>query len=179
MADQSFLDMAVVAMITYDLDGAHLLHQMEIPAILDALLVKYPDAKLSRVNLFAKLRDYSIASEEDRKGGEISLNDYWFSEKPEFLVEASKTAKGWHCCLGREPQRVLTHEFGHCLADARPKLMVWAEWAWKQATRDPARASSGYALVNPGEYWAEEFAAYELGALAGPRREVMRGLLQG
>lgn len=163
-------------MIQYDYVGMHELYRMEIPTVLDALMVKYPDAKLDRVELFWRPLDQSIATTEPPV---LKLNAYWFSQKPQVLIDASKLARGWHCSLGQEPRRVLTHEFGHALMAARPHLRDYAEEAWENATLHPALAISGYALVDADEFWAEEFAAYELGVLAGRRRERMREVLAG
>lgn len=161
--------------ITYDLDMAHPLYRIQIPPILDALKAKYPDARLERVSMFWKDIDYSLANTE--ADGNMRLNAYWFRQDPEFLIECSKLAKGWHCCLGVEPRRVLTHEFGHAVRMARPHVMQFAEPMWQAATRVPSKASSGYALIDADEFWAEEFAAYELGALDGQRATVMREVL--
>ena len=160
-------------MTEYSLEGAHALYRMEIPAVLDALVVKYPDAELQRVELFWKTLDRSIAA-TDTDSGTLRLNAYWFSKEPSFLIEASKGARGWHCCLGQEPRRVLTHEYGHSLMAARPWLRDYARPSWAAATRTPTLASSGYGLVDEDEWWAEEFSCYELGALNGQRAYAMK-----
>jgi len=152
-----------VAEIYYSLAGAHPYYCIEVPSILDRLHVKYPDAPLQRVELYYRETDTSLASND---GKTLRLNAYWFAADPDFLKDASRLGRGWHCCLGREPDRVLTHEFGHSLMESRAGLRQWAKRRWEAATIKPWLAPSGYALVSADEYFPETFAALELKALA-------------
>lgn len=163
-----------MAEISYDLAGAHPYYCIEVPVILDQLSVRYPDAPLQRVELFQRETDTSLASNDSKT---LRLNAYWFAADPEFLKQASRLGRGWHCCLGQEPRRVLTHEFGHSLMAARPALRQWAREAWREATAKPWLAPSGYAMISDEEYFPEAFAALELRALTAERARRMQELL--
>jgi hypothetical protein len=104
--------------------------------------------------------------------GQIRLNSFWFADEPARLqrasdarhtIDAGGVSLGWHGPMTEEPRQVLTHEFFHCLYEAIPSARPWSERMWSRATREPSLAPSGYALSEPGEWFAEFGAMREMG----------------
>lgn len=160
-------------MIEYDLAGAHPAYRREIPEILEPLAEAYPGAGFRSVGLYEpKPGDTSMGA--THPGGRIELNPHWFARDPVHLKSAAQHYPvidvggiqiGWHGPMVWEPLQVLTHEFGHVVRMALPKRLgdEWAGDRWRQATREPWRAPSGYALVNDEEFFGEMFALVHLG----------------
>ena len=130
---------------------------------------RYPVANLQKVLAFDRPGDESMGYATKNA---IHLNRHWFSKPLDVLRRAAiggrilRGAEGvaaWHDDMD-EPRHVLTHEFGHLLADALPGYAAFARDGWLAATREPGLAASGYSLADPDEWFAETFAAAELGA---------------
>lgn len=159
--------------INFDLAGAHPGFRRVIPSILVPLHERYPGAKLRVVRLYdPEDGDTSMGATYD--DGTIKLNKYWFDRDPAELSAAAKrhavievghAPMGWHGPMVWEPQQVLTHEFFHCVWNGLPCDLVeeWATARWREATRRPHLAPSGYALASPPEFFGEMGALCELG----------------
>ena len=152
-------------------DGVHRDFLPTVDVILGALLTAYPQAKLSAVRLFERPGDRSLAHVE---GVTIMLNALWFSRPRAALAEAALLGRAsapygaqlWHGGMPDTPlpYHLLTHEFGHLLATATPGAVEFSAHSHAAALNDPSLAASGYALVDPDEWWGETFAALRLGA---------------
>ena len=172
-------------MILYDLDRAHPASAPLIRRIVDALAERYPWAPLREVRLYEqKSGDRSMANTTEH---EITLNPYWFSRDPvELRLQATRNTRvrlrgrevEWHGGMTDEPRHVLTHEFGHSLSHALPGWRALAGQARSRALDDPRLAVSGYGLVDDDEYFAEMFAAYELGTARIACARAVRDLLE-
>lgn len=141
-------------------------------SILAALSEAYPIVPSITVKLTDKDGDESLGA---AVGGTIELNARWFAEPKVILdqaiIQARKTtppdAPAWHGHIGgaeQEYERFLTHEFGHLLATKLPGYEDFARAGQRAALSAPEIAVSGYALVDPDEWWTETFAALRLGA---------------
>lgn len=132
---------------------------------------------------------YEPQSDDDRSLGyaernHIVLNGYWFSRRPIYLRLAafqgrksgdSSVAK-WHGDM-REPGHVLSHEFGHVLANAfhgNRAFEAFCEEGFSQTLANPSAALTGYALANADEWWAETFASSEVGGIVAMRSSQVR-----
>lgn len=169
-------------MIHYDLTRAHPRFAPMIREIIGALVERYPWAPLHSVRVYEPpLGDRSMGNTKD---GVISLNEHWFGADPRDLQDAAlarhdillrRLRVSWHGGMTAEPIHLLSHEFGHALAPAIPGCRAFARDARAAALLDPSLAISGYGLVDDDEYWAEIFAACELGKASGEtRRQVMK-----
>lgn len=157
-------------MILYNLAYAHPSFVPPIRQTIDALAARYPRVPLREVRLYdPKPGDRSMAR---TTAHEIALNPYWFSRPADELKEAAKRCTDirlrghvvkWHGGMTDEPIHLCTHEFAHSLSHALPGWRVLAGPARNRALADPSLAVSGYGLSNNDEYFAELFAAYELG----------------
>jgi hypothetical protein len=158
-------------MIKFDLASAHQEHHKLIERIIGNLADRYPWVPLRTVRI------YEPRSADDRSMGNadtpgtVALNAYWFAQPPSLLqAEALACRKvmingceiSWHGPMIEEPVHVVTHEFGHVVTDAIPDWREWAVGGWRSALTNPENAVSGYALSDPAEFFAEEFAAAEL-----------------
>ncbi len=171
-------------MIRFDLARVHPSFVPPIRQTIDALAARYPRAPLREVRLYEpKPGDRSMAR---TTAHEIALNPYWFSRPVDELKEAAKRCTDvrlrghvviWHGGMNDEPIHVLHHEFAHSLSHGLPGWRALAGQARGRALADPALAVSGYGLANDDEYFAEMFAAYELGMLRGKDRDGMSELL--
>ena len=171
--------------INYKLDDAHRDYRTLLPACLNPLAAKYPQAKLREVRLFKfDINNHSLANADH--DGIIEFNPYWFAREPRLLQEAaldhpeidvSGHMLKWHRDATDEPLQVAAHEFGHILAQQIPTCLRWAKPAWEKATRDPSLAPSAYGLVNDSEFWAECFCMYELGLAPDWMRDEIAELL--
>jgi hypothetical protein len=169
--------------VRFSLDRAHPEHRDKIEGLIRGLLSHYPWVPLREVRLYQpKGNDRSLG--DASKKGVISLNSYWFACDPKILEEAAENrvrspdGVAFHGLMAIEPDHVVTHEFGHILTDARPDWKAWTEPRWRAATRDTSSAPSGYAVANPGEYFAEAFAEYALGLAPDDRDSAMKTFLQ-
>lgn len=165
-------------MVAFELDGAHPGHQAVIEATINRLAARYPMAPLREVKLYEPMPgDRSLGNADEP--GVIKLNAYWFSQSPEVLQQAAlewpmmPLGNGreipWHGQMLDEPEHTTCHEFGHILAQALPKVRRVAQTGWRADTKDPTKAVSGYAIaVGADEWWAENFAAHELGFQSAP-----------
>jgi hypothetical protein len=169
-------------MVEYRLEAAHPAYRPAIRDILDELCRRYPGVDLAAVDLYEpEIGDTSMADADENFV--IWLNAHWFARPPEILQRAADEAL--HMPLGNcrwlqfHPLHddilldVLAHEYGHVVALSHPAVLDWAEAAWLAATEEPELAPCGYALANgmadeddgsvASEFWAEAFAAFELG----------------
>lgn len=171
-------------MITFDLEDAHLSYRDPIRDILVRLAKKYPQAPLRTVKLYrGPAADRSLAN---TTGTTIALNRHWFGQDPEVLQRAALECRdidlgrqriAWHGEMTEQPEQLLTHEFGHALSGAVPGWRRFAVEHRNAGLRDPASAPSGYALVDPEEFWAEAFCATELGKARPALAREVRSLL--
>ena len=166
-------------MISFDLDRAHPWYRFVIRNQIWTLADKYPQASLKRVRIYrpASADDRSLGNAD--KNGVIALNEYWFAQPPEVLRHAAENwplmplGDGrfieWHGPMTREPEHVLTHEYGHVVAQGNDAIAQWSDIYWNRITANPETAPTGYALSDIAECWAECFACCELGygALVG------------
>lgn len=141
----------------------------------DSLVAFYP-TKLVRLDLYDPLAgDTSLG--HCTSADAIELNAYWFAEprvKLDMAVARGREcepqhAMAWHGRIGGvdgEFRRLLCHEYGHLLAV--PDAPAFSRRGHAMAIANPAVAVSGYALVDPQEWWAETFAALRLGG-SGPQ----------
>lgn len=177
-----------MAETAYELADAHPYYREAIPQVLRALAARYPRAALRRVCLYpARPRDESMGNVNER--GVIALNPRWFAADPDVLRRAAtgRTAfplgdgrqVAYHGSMIAEPLHVLTHEFGHVVQYDVDGWERFTSPLLREARADPSLAPAGYALANATEYWAELFAACELGAATGPHVSAMRQLLGG
>lgn len=143
--------------------------RIEIEAQLAALCAAYPEVDLGAVRLFRKYADdRSLGSVE---GSDILLNAYWFAQPREKLAAAALLGREaapygtplWHGGM-TEAEHLIAHEFGHLLSSATPGAGEFAKAGHAAALADPAIAVSGYALVDPDEWFSETFAGMRLGA---------------
>lgn len=152
--------------------GLHDDYKALMSSILETLSEAYPIVPPITVKLTDKDGDESLGA---AVGDTIELNARWFAEPKVILdqaiIQARKTtppeAPAWHGHIGGAEQefvRFLTHEFGHLMASELTGYKKFAQVGHKAARRDPEIAVSGYALVDPDEWWAETFAALRLGA---------------
>jgi len=175
-------------LVKFYLDNAHSEYQPKIESILRGLLSRYPFVKLKAVHIFEPNEDDKSLGNASTPG-EIALNAFWFSRDPKLLghaalkdviVDVNGRRIAWHGALFIEPEHVLTHEFGHILSE---KLPGWEEWTtprWRAATANPQLAPSGYALSKDvDEFFAEEFALFELGFAGKAQTEEFERLLKG
>lgn len=173
-------------MVDFRLDGAHPAYRPLIERMIGDLLERYPAALLRTVRIYDP-------PEGDRsmgytKKGMISLNAHWFGRDPAVLRDEALTRPAvllqgrrvaWHGGMIEEPDHLLAHEFGHVLSDALPGWRDFAGAARRVASRNPGMAVSGYGLVDDDEYWAECFAAFELGIARDEIAIGVRCLLDG
>jgi hypothetical protein len=160
-------------MVEYRLDKAHPDYRRVIVQAYADLQMAYPFVKLTRVELIDPTSPTDTSMGAALPGGIIQLNAYWFAADPVTLNDAAKRdieiSAGdvkllWHGLMVKEPDQVLSHEFGHLIEQSAPKVVQdWASLRWKAATRTPDLAPSGYALANSTEYFAEAFALFDLG----------------
>ncbi len=171
-------------MIRFDLARAHPSFVPPIRQTIGDLAARYPQVPLREVRLYdPKPGDRSMAR---TTAHEIALNPYWFSRPISDLRDAAMRntevrLRGcvvrWHGGMCDEPRHLCTHEFAHSLSHALPGWHALAGPARSRALADPTLAVSGYGLANDDEYFAEMFAAYELGMLRGKDHDGMRELL--
>lgn len=178
----------LVALVNFNLRGAHPLFAAEIEKTLHKLCTQYPFAPLHSVSLYEP-RGHDTSMGATYPGGKILLNAYWFAGDPDrlndasqrnYMVEANGVRLGWHGQMIKQPQQVLHHEFFHVVNQAAPKLIdPWAEERWLAATRNPYLAPSGYSLGGePAEWFAEAGALYSLGLASEEDAEDMYNLLR-
>lgn len=162
-------------MITYELSQAHPEYRPLIRGIIDRLAAKYPQAPLRTVRVYQG--PPADRSEAYTTAREIALNKFWFEQPPAVLQKAARACReielqgkriAWHGKMVDQPAQLCTHEFGHSLSHNLPGWHSWASEARAAALKDPTMAPSGYSFCDIDEFWAESFAAYELG-LAGQR----------
>lgn len=174
--------------VNFDLARAHPEFRRIIPAILLPLAEHYPGAKLNAVGLYEP-KDGDTSMGATYFDGRIQLNLYWFGRAPSELsaaagchavVNVGGVPIGWHGPMMWEPSQVLTHEFGHCIWNGLPQDRVedWATPRWREATRRPHTAPSGYALASPPEFYAEMFALCELGLATADEVRDLRELTE-
>jgi hypothetical protein len=152
-----------------------------VEAVVGSLDAVYPVARVAGVDLFERDGDRSLAHVAGRT---IVLNAHWFARPRAVLDEEAKVGREaarygmplWHGGMG-EPEHLLTHEFGHVLAAALPASGKLSGRGHAAALVDPAVAVSGYALVDPDEWWGETFAALRLGHAASPQVAEMEAFL--
>ena len=154
-----------------------------VEATLGVLEDVYPQARLASVRLFERPGDRSLAHVE---GHSIVLNAYWFAEPSRKLAAAALAGRQslpygmplWHGGMSdEEGTHLLTHEFGHLVAAGTEGSVVFAKAAHAAVVADPVLAVSGYAIVDPDEWWGETFAALRLGAAASPQVAEMEAFL--
>jgi hypothetical protein len=158
--------------IEFNLAELHPTFERPVIDTLRGLDADYPLGALSRVSLFSREGDLSMASAD--QPGEVKLNLYWFGKSIDVLRAAARERNqiyigpdriplAWHGDM-EEPHHVLAHEFGHCLQDVIPEWRAFSETHWLQSCRDPVNCLpvSGYTLVGPDEWWADTFAALRL-----------------
>jgi hypothetical protein len=156
--------------VTFNLAAAHPDHRKLIERIITNLVDRYPWVPLRAVRIYEprSADDHSMGNADTP--GTIALNAHWFAQPPSLLqAEALACRKvmingreiSWHPMI-EEPTHVLTHEYGHVVTDALPDWREWAVGGWRSALTNPDNAVSGYALADPAEFFAEEFAAAEL-----------------
>ncbi len=175
-------------MIDYQLEGLHPTYAAVVRPTLENLLDAFQACPLHTVKMFrGRGPDRSLANADEP--GTISLNSYWFADRPLealreearhgylFCLPGSGEVIKWHGGMV-EPQHLLAHEFGHVLSDVTPGWREWAELAHRAATNDPGGVISGYAMAGVDEFWAECFAGMYLG-LKHPACVELRGLLGG
>ena len=173
-------------MVEYQLEKAHPQYQPLIESILIPLCEKYPRCPIKLVRLYdLKEGDRSIANADNK--GVISLNPYWFIQSPDVLNAASHGDRminvgdgilvAYHGDMLDEPNHVMVHEFGHLLTDALPGWKEFITPLWQEALNQPELTPAGYGLTNIIEYWAELFAAVELGISDNPHVMAMRDFL--
>lgn len=168
---------------SYELAGAHPYYRREIPLVLGALCARYPRAVLRRVVLYPRRpHDESMGNVNER--GTVALNPRWFAADPGELRAAatSRTAMplgdgrylAYHGRMTEEPAHLLTHEFGHVIQDCAPGWQELTAPLLAEARARPDLAPAAYGLCSAVEYWAELFAATELGLASGPHVDAMR-----
>lgn len=146
--------------------------RIDVETTLSALSAAYPQVPSPRLELYQPLPGDRSLGRAERDA--ILLNSYWFSRSRADFDAAVLEARGatlpgiplWHGGIGgqaHEVERFLTHEFGHLLSDTLPGFRKFAFKQWKSAIDTPDVAVSGYALLDPDEWFAETFAAYRLG----------------
>lgn len=158
-------------MVEFDLARATGDHRARIEAVISGLVRKYPAVSLRSVRTYDPVAgDRSMGNADEP--GVIRLNARWFARSIGDLEKAAqRTAMplgdgrtvAWHGPMTVEPDHVLTHEFGHRLADRVPAWREWQHAGWLASTADPDLAPSGYALTDEDEWGAEFFALVELG----------------
>jgi hypothetical protein len=177
-------------MVDFDLSGAHPDYRRDVPEILLPLASRYPGARLRSVSLYVpKPGDTSMAA--TYPGGDVRLNSHWFARDPAHLavaalhlsvVDVGGFQVGWHGPMVREPEHLLTHEFGHVVWQSLPQRVVeeWAGDRWRASTRDPQRSPGGYALAHdPPEFFGEMFALVDLGFATDDEVSDMMDLIGG
>lgn len=156
-------------MVDYRLAELHPTYRLVVVSTFDTLLGAYPKCPLRRVETYrGDPEDRSMANAN--VPGVISLNSYWFSDRPlEYLRDQARTGylyslpgsehvSKWHGGMV-EPQHVISHELFHMLGDVLPDHLALAYMMWQTATMLPDSAVSGYALAGPEEYWSEACTA--------------------
>lgn len=167
-------------MTDYALDGLHPSYDAPVRGTYDRLAATFPAARLRAVRTFRHTGDESLAYESS---GAIHLNLFWFGRDLGHLVRASAAGRisgepgmaDWHDGMA-EPRHVLTHEFGHVLAHSLRGYREFADRMHREVLRDPTRAATGYAVLNPNEWWAETFAASLLGDVGAMRNSQVRAV---
>jgi hypothetical protein len=160
--------------IEFDLQGLHPSYDRVVRDVIRGLDVDYPLEAVQRVELYRGQQEGDESLGCVRTRGVISLNSRWFSKPIDELRDAARVDDlvpiggsapplQWHGGM-EEPLHLLSHEFGHCLADKIPKWRDFAEKHWEHSCCDPihARPPSGYCLATPDEFWADCFAAMRL-----------------
>jgi len=173
--------------VAYRLGAMHTRFRALLPPMFGALLKRYPQAPLKEVGTFAPKGSDRSMGHALISDGTIKFNLYWFAQDPAVLAAAARTrpdmplgndtSLAFHGAMVDEPLHVVTHEFGHCLAVAHKGAEALSRQWWREACLNPGLAPAAYALVNPIEYWAELFAAFELQAHIGPHIDEMRVFL--
>jgi hypothetical protein len=162
--------------VKYDLAKAHADYRGLIPPIVEALLAKYPRAALREVYVGDPRNDKDISLgyyDEDTK--KIWMNSYWFQQSPLVLQKAAKSSPLFHGRMTAEPEHLVHHEFGHSVDWAdHQKIAARRKEVWVAATKDPKSAVAAYGLTNDTEYYAELFAAVELGLASEPQVAAFR-----
>lgn len=131
----------------------------------------YSRVPFEGVELFRKPDDRSLGYTGK---GKIYLNAFWFAQpRAAFDTQVMKARSSappgyppWHGRIGgfdHEVERLITHEFGHLLADTLDGYKEFASAGHSAVLADPTMAVSGYALVDPDEWFAEVFSALRLG----------------
>lgn len=157
-------------MINFYIDKMHPKYQTLMRSKFRELQKKYPKSPLKYVGTFTDDEPNRSLGNADKKNT-ILFNTFWFSKDPDELkynaahnyeVELNGNIVKWHGDMIEEPEHVICHEFGHVLSDGLVNWKAWATGGWKQATINPDDVASAYALTNPSEFWAENFAAFEM-----------------
>ncbi len=174
-------------MVTLRLRGVYPDQIYRISQILGQLDREYPGT-LHSVETYSRPGDESLANED---AGVISLNLFWFSKPLLVLQDAflkgnaiSHGVEGvaaWHDKM-RQTDHLMYHEFAHCLrTKIGTKALQFARNGHQDALKNPEIAATGYALVDPEEWWSETFAALKCGrehAWAGPQAQSMKAFLE-
>ena len=168
-------------------DEVHADFRHEFETALSTLCEAYPRVPMGEVRVVDVPGDKSLGFCD---GNDIVLNGHWFC-RPRAVFDAAVVAgrasqppgvPKWHGGIGgleREPERLITHEFGHLLGPTIPGYTEFARAGHAAAMTSPSLAVSGYALVagEPDEWFAETFAAMRLGGSGSPQvAELMKFL---
>ena len=140
-----------------------------------------------KVEVYApKPNDMSLGYTE---GTTIRLNGFWWAEPAGKLRDAVEIGNRpgdpevptWHAGMA-EPDHTITHEYAHALWNdrlrVRPEFQRFVREGYRSALSVPSLAPSGYALADDQEYWAEVFAAAELGLAGNAAVDEARELLE-
>jgi hypothetical protein len=174
-----------MALTAFRLAKAHPAQRALVEATIRTLLARYPFVKLLAVDISDTDEGDTSLADTDQRG--IHLSAMWFGQPPEILQAASArlpqmrvgdVTLPWHVAQDREPRRVITHEFGHCLEMGHPPARTWARERWRAATENSTLAPSLYGLSDPLEFWAESFAEYDLGLAPPDRAAAVRAVLR-
>ena len=165
----------------YDLKLAHADYRSVIPEIIDGLLTKYPRAALTQVYVGKPRNEKDISiGYYDEKAKKIWLNQYWVGRDPSFLQKAAKTEPLFHGEMTAEPAHICCHEFGHAVDwSDHQKIAKRRKEVWVAATKDPKSAVAAYGLTNDVEYFAELFAAVEMGVAREGQIAAFRYVMEG
>lgn len=159
-------------MIDVPTDQLHPTYRQVVGPELEQLMAAYPACPLKEVKVRrGPAHDRSLADADTP--GVITLNAYWFTDRPMteledeagrgylFTLPGSEQVIRWHGGM-REPRHVLAHEFFHVLSAVLLEYKTFASDGWEAATRIPGTVVSGYALAGPDEWFAEACAAHWL-----------------